>query len=376
MKIMLRTRLQTSRRLPVTSLRSRSPANESGFASLVVGLVLVVVLALLTVGFAQLSLHEQRQALDNQLASQAYYAAESGINDALSDMTTNINPATGNPYITPANASATNCMTGLPAGALTSNPVIDAATNVSYSCLLVNFNTNDLEYTNVQPDDSRTTVTASSQPLDKLTISWASTDNRTALPAAISGLKTAAAWAYPAVLQFSITPLGSTTRNNLIDNSITVYAYPQAGGSNTLNYQSYASNPGGDGQIVGGQCAGAITLPYTQCSIVINGLNTATGPYLIHFTDFYDVSNVQITGESGGSPVTLSGGQASIDVTGKAKDVLKRLQVRVPLGGATLPNFALEAQNICKRLETNPAGTTFINAAGGAVTTGICALDQ
>jgi Tfp pilus assembly protein PilX len=251
MKVMLTYRLRTD------SLR----ANEGGFASLVVGLVLVVVLALLTVGFAQLSFHEQRQALDNQLATQAYYAAESGINDALSDMTTNINPSTGAPYITAANASASNCMGGLPAGALTSNPVISAATGVSYSCLLVNFNTSDLEYTNVQPDESRTTVTATSQPLTQLTISWASTDNRTALPASITGLKPSAAWTYPAVLQFSITPLGSTTRNNLIGNSFTVFAYPQAGGGNTVNYQAYSASPGSDGQIVVCQCAASFSLP-------------------------------------------------------------------------------------------------------------------
>jgi Tfp pilus assembly protein PilX len=56
--------------------------NESGFASLVVASVLIVVLSLMTVGFAQLMRSNQTSALNKQLSDQAYYAAESGINDA------------------------------------------------------------------------------------------------------------------------------------------------------------------------------------------------------------------------------------------------------------------------------------------------------
>src|ERR1700722_1988557 len=61
--------------------RSKFQENEQGFASLVIALVIIVVIALITVGFAQLSRREQQTALDKQLANQAYYAAESGVND-------------------------------------------------------------------------------------------------------------------------------------------------------------------------------------------------------------------------------------------------------------------------------------------------------
>src|SRR5487761_1517319 len=67
----------------VTLKRTKSNIRQSqqGFASIVIAIVLVTVLALITTGFAQLSRREQQTALDKTLTNQAYYAAESGIND-------------------------------------------------------------------------------------------------------------------------------------------------------------------------------------------------------------------------------------------------------------------------------------------------------
>jgi hypothetical protein len=67
-------------------------------------------------------------------------------------------------------------------------------------------------------------------------------------------------------------------------------------------------------------------------------------------------------------------GEPLIDVTGKARDVLKRLQARVllnngytnsvtntyiPDDNAPLTKDALQAQNICKRVQTAPATADF-----------------
>jgi len=156
-----------------------------------------------------------------------------------------------------------------------------------------------------------------------------------------------------------------------------VFAYPRlAGGGNSVAYQSYAASPGSQGQIVGGNCTAAATGQFTQCSITITGLGAIGGPYLMHIMNFYDVSNIDISGTSGANAVTFSGGQALVDVTGKAKDVLKRLQVRVPLNTPPVPNYALEAQNVCKRMETMPGQTSFVDDTGAPVVAGVCALDQ
>jgi hypothetical protein len=56
---------------------------EGGFVSIIVCMIIMTILSLITIGFAQIMAREQRQALDRQLSSQAFYAAESGVNDAL-----------------------------------------------------------------------------------------------------------------------------------------------------------------------------------------------------------------------------------------------------------------------------------------------------
>src|SRR5882724_3022558 len=65
-----------------SSMKHPHTSPEAGFAALIIGIILVLILGLLTIGFAQLVRHEQSSALDKQLSSQAYYAAESGVNDA------------------------------------------------------------------------------------------------------------------------------------------------------------------------------------------------------------------------------------------------------------------------------------------------------
>jgi hypothetical protein len=349
---------------------------EDGFASIVVGLILVIVMGLLTVGFAQLSRHEEQQALGSQLATQAYYAAESGINDALTDITT-INPATDLPYINGQDASSTECMTpdstGLPLTALTANPIINGPDAVSYSCLLVNLNLPFLEFKDVGVEQSENLVTNAEfegllASLRSLTISWGDPNDPNIFSPDYPKLLPTGAWAYPGVIEFSITPIaaGNINQTTLAANTFTVYAYPSAGGANEV-----IDAPGNQGEIVPGDCDAAADPAY-PCSITINGLPDDPNQYLIHFINYYAESNVYITGVSSeGPPTTFSGGQVQLDVTGKAKDVLKRVDVTVTLNPNTnLPNYALEAQNICKRELTNPVGTTFETPAGAVAGAG------
>ena len=99
----MRTRYENMKKDTVQP--KKSGWNEEGFASIVIALILIIVLSLLTIGFAQLARREQQTALSKQLANQAQYAAESGINDAYYDLSHN-DPTTvsatypnGYPYI-------------------------------------------------------------------------------------------------------------------------------------------------------------------------------------------------------------------------------------------------------------------------------------
>ncbi len=344
--------------------------NEKGFASIVIALILIIVLALLTVGFAQLARREQQNALDKQKATQATYAAESGINDAYRDIQANLITTDGGPGQLQANDQ--NCMVP-PAGytGKVANPNINANTGVSYSCLLVQLNTSNLQFDNLAPGSGRHITFGTQDPLGSLKLSWGSATGRTNFKSSAPApdnpaqFTTLANWQGPPVVEFSITPTsglaGASDPNKYLqDNTFTFYAYPSSGGSNSLDYN--VSDASKQGQVVSGACSGTGGYP---CSVTLNGLSGQQ--FVIHIVDFYDTSNLLITGDKAGGGATTFSGEPIIDVTGKARDVLKRLRVRVLVNNGNsssddssiLPNGAVEAQNLCKRIQAAPPTADF-----------------
>ena len=67
----------------VITMKQRQAKDERGMVAIMIAMFLMIILSLITLGFLRLMQREQRQALDNSLSTQAYYAAESGINDAV-----------------------------------------------------------------------------------------------------------------------------------------------------------------------------------------------------------------------------------------------------------------------------------------------------
>jgi hypothetical protein len=342
--------------------------NEKGFASIVIALVLIIVLALFTIGFAQLARREQQTALDKQKATQAQYAAESGINNAYKDILSG--------KINDSNASLTNCMkagggpSNLPANALTANQNINTTKGTSYSCVLVSLHTDNIQKDGLSPDSGIHMTFGTDDPLNTLTLVWGSSTNRQTYAPSLDpnnpSFKTTDNWPYPGVLQFSITPAGSLPATDpngyLAGKTFTFYAYPSSGGSNTISYDT-----ANQGQVVSGACSGSSHYP---CSIKLTNLG-GQNKYVIHVAGFYDTSNFLLCANAGSCPTsgsTTFTGEPIIDVTGKARDVLKRLRVRVFTNGTSantpddnsiLPNNALQAQNICKRVQAAPPTSDF-----------------
>jgi Tfp pilus assembly protein PilX len=365
--------------------------NQQGFASIVIALVLITVLALLTVGFAQLARREQQTALASQLAVQANDAAESGINDAYSDilnglivnnddtdLTSSETAANADTCMTPQNAlSGTRTIPSDSTAYKTSDQTIDASRDVSYTCLLVDLEPTTIEYSQLSAGkDQYTSFTTNTAP-DSFTINWSSADGKTGYPSSLtlgaefmqqdSTIPSATTWnsnGYAPVLQVSITPIGSPiTRSNLTSNTYTAYLFPSTSNTNdTGTYQSgIGNNDATDTPVLSGNCGSGAVGGY-PCSVKISGFSTSgagAGPYLVRVLDYYDQANVLISAAPTSpvtTPVKFIDGQAQIDVTGQAHNVLKRLQVRLPLKASPeLPPYAVEGQDICERLNTAPA---------------------
>lgn len=357
----------------------RLSAEQQGFASIVIALIMVLVLSLTTVGFAQLMRREQRSALDKQLTNQAYYAAETGINDATQALNSGftLTKSQCQPY-TSAQLNAMSPDQKTAAQSLNDNSVggNPGSTGASYSCLIINPHPDSLQYT-VDGNETRGTeltgATLNSDPPDvqtigTLEISWQdhNSGDTSFAPDNGSNYKFGDAtsdWNYTGMLKTSLTPLSrnAVDRNSLITNTFTAFLYPNQAGSpadpGTIAAGAGIGNQGG--AIVNGNChRDNLTvkgLP-RYCNVKITGLNAAR--YLLTLSGLYQKSDITITAyaTAGVTKLSINDAQVLVDSTGKAQDVLRRVQVRVPAhNDYDLP--AGTTGTICKQLALTP-GTT------------------
>lgn len=345
--------------------------NQDGFAAIVVALVLVLVLSLITVGFATLMRGEQRSALDKQLQDQANYAAESGINAAAAainagfeSIKTQCGPYTPSDIsgLVDSNPNATSQSIANSSAAaqkyLSSDQVGGSGSNVSYPCLLIDPYPNKLQYNSISTTAPRTVeITAQSNNgvadsvIRSLVISWKSQygDNNTyasstpSNPAANGAFTSINSWPYLGILRIALTNGTNLDRQKLAARTMTAFLYPSKDGlNNPLDYTQYNSQnstqyaDANSGYVAGGNCqpggqeAGPPGLPKQQvldCYVVITGLDALT--YYLEMRSIYSPVSVQVQAYNSTGLVNMKNAQTVVDSTGLAQDVLKRLQVRI-----------------------------------------------
>jgi Tfp pilus assembly protein PilX len=320
--------------------------NENGFASIAIALVLIAVLSLLTVGFAQLARREQQNALNKQLASQAFYASESGVNDAVASIRSGaLN--TGTPK-----EGGTQCMDLPLPGA--GSAAISTQNGVSYTCVLVNLQPKTLEKDMAADGDWTTYFSTVGGTPDSVTLNWTSKDGQPprSTTSGFTPVTPAGTWGARAVMQFSITPLSSYSRDQLIANTFNVYGYP----TTATGSAAYSNAASSQGQVISANCDSAAG---GLCHVTITGLPAGVSLYALHVHDYYDASHVGFSAFAGPTALPLGDSQATIDSTGKAREVLKRIQVHIPIHPPNdLPSSSLEAQDICKYFTTDPVSNT------------------
>lgn len=342
-------------------------ATEDGIVSLIVTLIIMLIISVTVIGFAQLMRREQRQVLDRQLNTQAFYAAESGVNDAVAYLKTD-------PTYVKSDCSGT-----LPAPY--NNPKLDfPAGTISYSCILVNPSPTTLEYTNINTDKSQV-IPVISNPrgqVRNIYISWQSATTPSDFNGCTSGSNVPspsfpANWpSCPGILRVDIVPIPSNgnpfSRDDLIGNVQTLFLYPlKNNGSGFTSFTEPASGFGNQGGVKGIACSAPTGVPGSrQCKAEITGFGTGSDYYL-RIKSIYKASSVTIAADNGCTPgpclLPLVGAQAVVDATGKANDVLKRIQVRVPVSplDGYFPEYNIDSLgSICKLLQIAPPSTVVV----------------
>lgn len=339
-------------------------ANERGLVAIAISFIVIIVLTITVVGFSQLARREQRQALDRQLATQAYYAAEAGINDAEKALRSGVLTTSKNSCTTP---SLGDRQIDLNLATTGDGNLAGQSTLAEYTCVLVDLVPQNLQYSSIG-ERSTFIEFSTPSPITHLRISWQNTLS-TGIPFAPAGttFPPLANWRNGSdpistgVLRVSLTDLNSGAasynRVNLANNTFSGYFYPTGGPAGNSPGVSFPANMGiNQGVIVNSQCnpANNTTLYPHYCNIDITGL-TGTR-YFLRLKSFYRDSAVTVTAFNGPNIIPIMGAQAVVDSTGKAADVLRRIQVRLPIrSGFELPENAIETgESLCKRLDVAP----------------------
>ena len=327
------------------SARSQdSAAKQWGFVSIIVAILLMVILALITIGFTRLMQREQRQALDRQLSRQALYAAESGINDALNEIAAGTNPD----Y---QGSSKVDC----DPTTLSSGHVLDATNDVEYTCILFDKAPGSLEY-DIDADRSKIVQLESSSGnnFTDMMVTWGNQVEADNNVASLNDCGTAAALEFlptrPAVVPVLKLDLSSVSlpydRANLLQNTDYIYLVPCKNGAGP---STHSFNPTRRGNVVEVPCAAAGTQP---CQITINNLAPASSRFFARIRPVYDDAAVSIAANDAGGAVQFVGAQIGVDVTARAGDVIRRLRVNTPFGtSGAVPEFVVQAfSGFCKQL--------------------------
>lgn len=343
--------------------------NQTGVASIIVATVFIAIISLIVVSFALLMRREQRQALDKQLSTQAYYAAESGVNDAIKklDESNGALPST-------TDCSDTQDITG---------PNLLNTPEAKTTCVLLDKEPTSLEYSPIETDKS-TIVKLDAVNMTDLQVSWEPSSmpdghsyvgpdfSQHHLPQSTSTDALSTQVKNSGILRLSLMRVpksSSITRTDLINDTKTLFLYPSAKTTAT----TYSATSAGKGGFVDSQCVSS-NIP-NDCNVTITGLNTsATGfDYYLRLKSIYTPIHATLIATNNTEPtkrLSLKNAQAIIDSTGKSNDVLRRIQVRVPLTtNYRYPEFSLETTDtICKKIQIgqNSGNVTDGCQTGGA----------
>lgn len=315
---------------------SKLSSHQSGLVSYVVVSAIMIVLTIIVLSFARTVQREQRQTLDRQLNTQAQYAAESGINDAL-------NKLTGTPEL--ANADYTECNDFMDAAGLNG----ELGDGVSYSCLLLDPTPSELKFDITPQHSVATEIRPSSGTINNLRITWRDLGGGSN----VSGCADTIRSQLPAdcdigYLRFELVDFtDGANRMDLMGNKRAIgFLRPHStGGSGTRPFSEF-SNTDDQGRMEGVGCSNG------ECSFEITNLTMNRG--YLRLKSIYKNVEVTVTATGDGESRSFIGSQVAIDATGRAGGVVKRLKVHRVLDGGVAgqfgPEFALQSrESICKR---------------------------
>lgn len=353
--------------------------NQSGAAIILFAMVMLIVLSLITIGFAFLVRNDQRQTLDKTLSNQAQYAAETAVNRKIKDLYNNVPPTLKTDCSAPPQIT-------VPAG----------APSVTITCLNWNTEPDRIFLSGLNINPKQALIQPKSGTVKYFAVLYhpskpAGCAVSNSAPQFLNSLATAGSCPY---LKITLSDAASVYSNK----ASVVYSRPQDNSRPTgLADTSHAENVGKDadyGGQVNGEASGEIDNTFCRGGWCIMRVSVPSGkswtnatPGLTSFSVIGgEIDELQLAAYTDGpydqiaafapaapaaltlapnNRVNLINMQAIVDATARAGDVIKRIQIAAPIGKNTWqPGFAVAADAICKNFSVDAINN---DTAGKAV---------
>lgn len=357
--------------------------DQRGIASIIIVTILVVLLSLVSIGFSRLINRDITRSIESQKSRIASYAAESGVNQVI-DYLKRADPLAGK--------NLASCQNDL-LKKLNSTTGLSGDKNTEYTCVLLNLNPANLVYQKLDPLSSKVVKLQAPSPLGSVFISWKSSSDNTNLgPPGQLSLLDENSWngkGYMPALRvtlYNVPSSGALSGPSNINR--TFFLYPTKGGG-TNQVDLTGPQAAADGSLISINCSNQHFNGFSyqspgpgNCLVVFSSLpgsNDSGSTVYVRVTPVYGSADVRIEAQPrGGSDsrrnLEFINVQAIVDVTAKSNDVVKRLEARVDLGGASsltetdnIPEFALRsAATICKRYLVPSIGDPTISVSDPA----------
>lgn len=367
----------------------RQQRSERGVVSIFIVLFAAIFMVVITVSFLLVMMRDQQQATQYDLSQNAYDSAMSGVSDAeravaLCAATPSLagcNQLTTGGCQTLGNIAGLGVTFSMAPDGNKEYPIQTTSggsndLNQAYTCVTVDTHPSDYQ-ANVNEGVPLVIPLQANASVSQLNFSWqkATTSVTPSYPtSSATGLLNYTAWNqtpnnYPPVMQLQLLRLGSGGSVTLSDldgqAAETALLYPQNGSLGTsspssINFSTDARQKPSSLQpvncyhdaIKGDQC-------FATLKDGSNPMVSTSGPAALYLvmTPIYGNASITVGLNSGNYFENL---QASVDSTGRANDLFRRVQARVDLvPHPTYPNAAVSLQGpLCKNFTVIPSGAT------------------
>lgn len=325
--------------------------NQSGASAIMFAMVFIIVISLLSLGFATLARRDQRATLDKNLSSEAQLVAESGVNSVVSYVKSKGSSSIGNSSCSPTNAVISDGFVNPSFG--TDGPKI--------TCITWDTTPNEAVKT-LAPYETWSFVDEQSTGRNEITITadTSTTGGYGLSPGRLAGLPGLVSGKLPIIKVAEVSGVDITnTANAKVEVFYLVPANNNNGATTSIDLSDYIG-AAADKNTNGNAAAYGINCSDDTCKISIAGFpfpGSLPSNRMFFFQVIGDVpATITYTNYdwATGKSAELKGIQTKVDVNAQAQDQSKRLVSYISMQQQTWqPWFAALSNGLCKDIKVD-----------------------